>query len=264
MRFLVSNDDGIFAPGITALVAELAKYGEVYVAAPDHNCSANSHHLTMHDPIPVQRMDFPGAACAWAVGGTPADCVHLGVSALVPQPVDLVVAGINRGSNLATDCLYSGTVAAALEGSLLGLPGLAVSLDSYEPDADYSYAARVGAQVARFIVERGRAVVLNVNVPALPSREILGMRLCAIDKHMKYVPDCYTVISGADETRQIWQFVPLDCDRGDPSADHAAVMAGYVSVTPLTAYWSDAALLEELAPELTDGALRLPDEEKGE
>jgi 5'-nucleotidase len=93
-----------------------ARCGEVYVAAPDHNCSANSHHLTMHGTIPVREVEFPGAVRAWAVGGTPADCVHLAVSALLPQPVDLVVAGINRGSNLATDCLYSGTVAAALDG----------------------------------------------------------------------------------------------------------------------------------------------------
>ena len=259
MRFLISNDDGIFAPGIAALVKELARCGEVYVAAPDHNCSANSHHLTMHGTIPVREVEFPGAVRAWAVGGTPADCVHLAVSALLPQPVDLVVAGINRGSNLATDCLYSGTVAAALDGWLLGLPGVAVSLDSYAADADYTYAARVGAQVAAYAVQSGYTAVLNVNVPDLPPQAIRGMKLCAIDRRMHYANDCYTHTPGAEAGQTLWQFVPLDCDRGDPSADHAAVLDGYVSVTPLTAYWSDPALLEALAPELASGALRLPD-----
>ena len=259
MRFLVSNDDGIFAPGIAALVKELTRYGEVYVSAPDHNCSANSHHLTMHGTIPVRETAFPGAVRAWAVGGTPADCVHLALSALLPQPVDLVVAGVNRGSNLATDCLYSGTVAAALDGWMLGVPGVAISLDSYAEDADYVYAARVGAQVAHYAAQSGRVMVLNVNVPALPPQDIRGMRLCAIDRSMRYSKDCYASEPGAQTGQTLWRFVPSDCDRGTPSADHAAVLDGYVAVTPLTAYWSDPALLDALAPELASGALCLPD-----
>ncbi|MBQ8611093.1 MAG: 5'/3'-nucleotidase SurE [Oscillospiraceae bacterium] len=259
MRFLVTNDDGISAPGIAALVKELSKHGEVLVAAPDHNCSANSHHLTMHDPIPVREQAFPGTARAWAVGGTPADCVHLAVSTLLQQPVDLVVSGINRGANLATDCLYSGTVAAAVDGWILGLPGLAVSLCSYDAGADYTYAARVAAAAARYIVESGRTMVLNVNVPPLPQDGIRGVKLSAIDRRIVYSDDCYAVQNGSDPEQKIYQFVPYDCDTNQPSADLAAVLDGYVSVTPLTGYWSDAALLQELAPDFSGGIFRLPE-----
>lgn len=259
MRFLVSNDDGIAAPGVAALVAELAKLGEVFVAAPDHNCSANSHHLTMHDPIPVKEQPFPGAVRAWAVGGTPADCVHLAMSVLLPQPVDLVVSGINRGPNLATDCLYSGTVAAALDGWLLGLPGLAVSLCSYEADADYTYAARVAAAAAQYLLASKRTMVLNVNVPPLPAQGIQGVKLCPIDRRMTYSNDCYEAVADAETARTIYHFVPSDCDSVEMSSDYAAIRAGYVSVTPLTAYWSDPALLQALAPDFDAGMFRLPE-----
>ena len=259
MRFLVTNDDGITAPGIAALVKELSKHGEVLVAAPDHNCSANSHHLTMHDPIPVREQAFPGAVQAWAVGGTPADCVHLAVSALLHQPVDLVVSGINRGANLSTDCLYSGTVAAALDGWILGLPGLAVSLCSYATDADYAYAARVAAAAACYIAESGRTMVLNVNVPPLPQEKIRGVRLCPIDRRIVYTNDCYAAEPGSDPAQKIWHFVPSDCDTDLPSADLAAVLDGYVSVTPMNGFWSDNALLQELAPDFAERRFRLPE-----
>ncbi len=257
MRFLVTNDDGIFAPGIAALTAELAKYGEVYVAAPDHNCSANSHYLTMHDPIPTQETAFPGAVRAWAVGGTPADCVHLALSALLTQRVDLVVSGINRGPNLSTDCLYSGTVAAAMDAFLLGRPGLAVSLNSFEPDADYSYAACAAAQIALYMLKNGRTMVLNVNVPAVPRDKLRGIKLCTIDRHMQYPGVCYTAGPGRQDGQQIWQFVSMVSERTEPSADYAAVLDDYISVTPLTAYWSDAALLEELAPDFAQNGFAL-------
>ncbi len=259
MRFLVSNDDGIFAPGLRALVTALVKSGEVFVAAPDHNCSANSHHLTMHDRIPVRETTVPGAARAWAVGGTPADCVHLALSALLTEKVDLVVSGINRGPNLATDCLYSGTVAAALDGWMLGLPGLAVSLCSYAEDADYAFAARIAVQMADYVQASGKNMVLNVNVPALAPEQICGVRLCGIDRRILYRNDCYVAAPGEDAAQTVWQFVPSDCMTDQPSADHAAIMEGFVSVTPLTAYWSDAKLLRELAPDFADGAFSLPE-----
>ncbi len=246
MRILVTNDDGIFAPGIAALVAELAKIGTVYVSAPDHNCSANSHHLTMHGDIPVEDVSFPGAAAAWAVGGTPADCVHLAISALLDKPVDVVVSGINAGSNLSTDCLYSGTVAAALEGRIMGLPGIAVSLDTFDKDADFSLAAQTAAKYVPFVAGYGRPITLNINVPCLPAAEIKGTRLAAIDRMQQYPQDVYECTAGQGTAQRSYRFLPAYCDRTDLSADAAAVDAGYISITPLTCFWSDATQLKEL------------------
>lgn len=245
MKFLLTNDDGILAPGLQALGRELAKLGEVYVCAPDHNCSANSHHLTMKDPIAVQETEVCGAVCAWAVNGTPADCVHLALSTLLPEPIDVVVSGINRGTNLSTDCLYSGTVAAAAEGYILGRPALAVSLDSFDAAADYKPAAEIGARMARYIVEKQANLLLNVNVPARPKTEILGEKLTCIDRIQRYPQDNYTWEE--KDGKKLYRFVAAPFEEEDLSHDVRAVREGWVSVTPLTCFWSDAACLKELA-----------------
>ncbi len=254
MRILVTNDDGIHAPGIAALVKELAKLGTVYVSAPDHNCSANSHHLTMTAPIPVRRMELAGAAAAWAVGGTPADCAQLALSALLDGPVDLIVSGINSGSNLATDCLYSGTVAAALEARIRSVAGIAVSLDSFDKAADFSVAARAAAQYAPFVAGYGKPITLNINVPALPQEEIKGVKLCAIDRFTRYPGDIYAAVPGDEPGQTVYRFIPAMPDPADPSADTAAVRDGYISITPLTCFWSDRAQLEELKKVLPQAA----------
>ena len=247
MRFLLTNDDGIQAPGLAAMAQALAAVGQVCVAAPDHNCSANSHHLTMQSPVTAQRVTYPGADEAWAIDGTPADCVHLAVSMLLQQPVDLVVSGINRGANFSTDCLYSGTVAAALEGRLLGLPGLAMSLDSFAPDADYTAAARVGVSLAKALLQDGACMTWNVNVPAVMPQRLKGIRWARIDRIQRYPQKVYTCLSQEENGKTICQFVPADFDRQQPSADVQAVAEGYVSVTPLTCFWNDEQQLSRLA-----------------
>lgn len=247
MRMLLTNDDGIQAPGLLALAQALAPLGEVIVAAPDHNCSANSHHLTMQEDIPVVRAKVPGAAVAWAVGGTPVDCVQLARACLLEGPVDLVVSGINRGGNFSTDCLYSGTVAAALEASVFGLPGLAVSLDDYSHTADYTAAAAVGARMAAAMLQDGRRLALNVNVPARPLEKLRGMCWTLMDRRMRYPKDTYTATPGPLPGQTLYRFVPAGFDRQNASADVRCVQEGYVSVTPLTWVMSDAAGLVTLA-----------------
>jgi len=163
---LVSNDDGIHSEGLTALADAVRPLGEVVVVAPDRERSAVSHALTLHRPLRV----VPHGAGRHAVDGTPTDCVNLAINGILPRRPALVVSGINKGANLGDDVTYSGTVSAAMEGTLLGIPSIAVSLvgrDGYHFDP----AARCAARLARWVLERGLPpdTLLNVNVPPLPA-----------------------------------------------------------------------------------------------
>src|SRR5216683_555425 len=160
---LVTNDDGIHARGLQVLADALAALGEVYVVAPDREQSAVGHALTLHRPLRVDRV----AERKFAVNGTPSDCVNLAVLGLLPEPPVLVAAGVNHGTNLGDDVTYSGTVAAAMEGTLLGVPSFAVSLLG-RGDFRFEVAARFARRLAAWVLERGLPsdTLLNVNVPA--------------------------------------------------------------------------------------------------
>lgn len=168
MRILVSNDDGFFTEGIKALANALRKIGEVWVVAPDREQSASGHSLTLHRPIRVKATNE--AMNEYSVDGTPTDCVNVAVNCLMKERPDLVVSGINRGANLGDDVTYSGTVAAALEAALLGIPAIAVSAvqstdsDEYKYEAAADYAAFLAEKVSRHELDAG--TVLNVNVPS--------------------------------------------------------------------------------------------------
>ena len=142
MRFLLTNDDGIYAEGLGALFRELSQDAECLIVAPETEQSAVGHAITLSRPLMVRAVKREGRFYGYAVAGTPADCVKLGIRELAAGPVDLVVSGINRGANVGTNLIYSGTVSAATEGSILGVSALAVSLDSRSSDADFSFAAR--------------------------------------------------------------------------------------------------------------------------
>lgn len=181
MRLLISNDDGVFSPGIRCLADTLAIAGhEVVVVCPDRERSATGHSLTVFDPIRAEVVShrFHSKVHAWACSGTPSDCVKLALGALLDQPPDFVVSGINQGSNLGTDILYSGTVSAAMEGIIEGIPSIAISLTSFtvhefQPAADF---------VARLLDHLGQTplaemMLLNVNVPALAAEDIAGVAI---------------------------------------------------------------------------------------
>lgn len=179
MKVLIGNDDGIFALGIRTLANTLAAAGyEVTVVCPDRERSATGHGLTMHEPIRAERVEsiFHPTVKAWACSGTPSDCIKLGLGALLDSPPDFVLSGINHGPNLGTDVLYSGTVAAAMEGAIEGIPSLAFSLASFscqefQPAAQF--AKTLLAQLAASPLPK--VMLLNVNVPALPGKEIAGV-----------------------------------------------------------------------------------------
>ena len=170
---LLTNDDGIRAPGLLAMLEALSEWAKVYVVAPDSERSGVGCAVTLTRDLESVPADKPPAAAAWAISGTPADSVKLGVAELLPERADMVVSGINRGPNVGVNVFYSGTVAAAIEAAVLGLPSVAVSLD-YAPVMPFELAAERVTPVVRAVLEKGlgRGYLVNVNVPNVPAGEM--------------------------------------------------------------------------------------------
>jgi 5'-nucleotidase len=211
-KILVSNDDGIHAPGLSRLAAALEAVGEVYVVAPDRERSAVGHALTLHRPLRVERL----GPRRFSVNGTPTDCVNLGILGMLPVRPDVVVAGVNAGSNLGDDVTYSGTVSAAMEGCLLGVPALAVSLAGAGEAADYGPAARAAAELVRRLLEHRRD----------------GVRVTRLGRRV-YSDE---VVEQRDPRGKLYYWIgagPPAWEAADDT-DFAAVHAGYISVTPLS------------------------------
>lgn len=228
MRILLSNDDGYFAPGLSALAEALSDLGEVVVVAPEQNRSGASNSLTLDRPLSLKRT--PGGF--YFVNGTPTDCVHLAVTGMLEVMPDIIVSGINLGANMGDDTIYSGTVAAATEGYLLGIPSIAISLTSFEGK---NFAA--AGQVARELVERHvrqplkDPVLLNVNIPDIPYSELKGFEVTRLGRRHKAEPVVKTV-SPRNETLYWIGAAGAAADAG-PGTDFNAVERGFVSITPL-------------------------------
>jgi 5'-nucleotidase len=228
MHILISNDDGYQAPGIRALAEALAAIARVTVVAPDRDRSGASNSLTLDSPIRARRME-DGVTC---VDGTPTDCVHLAITGLLDTEPDMVIAGINAGANLGDDVLYSGTVAAAMEGRFLGLPAIAVSLASEKP-RHYDTAAGVALDLVKRLQSDTLPAdtILNVNVPDVPADRLGSMQATRLGHRHKSEP----VIPMEDPRgRPVYWVGPagLEQDAG-PGTDFHAVRTGHVSVTPL-------------------------------
>ncbi len=178
MRFLLTNDDGIYAQGLAAIKQELEKIGDVVVIAPVTEQSAVGHAITLSDPLKVIPIHRSGEFYGYGITGSPADCVKLGVSNIMDQPPDVVVSGINRGENVGINVLYSGTVSAATEALILGYTGIALSVDNYL-NPDYHAASVFGARLAMSYARRDKPLpfALNVNCPSCPLGEIKGVRI---------------------------------------------------------------------------------------
>jgi len=233
MRLLCTNDDGILATGLETLARAAEPLGEVFVVAPDREQSATSHSLTLHHPLrPVQRGDR-----RWQVDGTPTDCVMLAVEALLPERPDFVLSGVNHGQNMGEDVLYSGTVAAAMEGLSLGIPAIAISYAWGDLRADPARLAAQADLLSKLLAhllalpELPRDTLLNVNLPPVPPDEVKGVRLTRLGRRVysnsitpmndPWGRPIYWIGGGSAE----W--------RGEPDSDFQAVRDGYVSVTPL-------------------------------
>jgi 5'-nucleotidase len=232
---LLTNDDGIFAPGINAIRTELERIGghEIWAVAPDRERSAMGHAITMYRPLFPTQVDIPGAQSpCYSVTGTPADSAKLAIEALLPRRPDLVISGINRGANLGTDVFYSGTVAAALEGPILGIPAIAASLDAGSSQ-DYAAAARFTARLALKVLAEGLppGTLLNVNIPALPEDAIKGVRITRLGRRL--YRDQWDRRVDPRGRVYYWLAGELMALENDPDTDVRAVEAGYISVTPI-------------------------------
>jgi 5'-nucleotidase len=246
VRILISNDDGYRARGIVALREALAGLGDLTVVAPDRNRSGASNSLTLEVPLRVAQAEPD----VYYVQGTPTDCVHLAISGLFPFEPDMVVSGINDGSNLGDDVLYSGTVAAATEGRFLGKPAVAISLNTDGLRGDAPRHFETGAHFARVIVERlqsqplARATVLNVNVPNIPVAQVQGIRVTRLGNRHRAAQ----VIRAEDPRgRPVYWVGPAGAGQdAGPGTDFHAVAEGFVSVTPLTVDLTNHAALGDL------------------
>lgn len=233
MHILLTNDDGINAPGIQALWQELSTIGTVSVVAPSSEKSASSQAITVHHPIRVDRqcIDNP-SICAWRVDGTPTDCVKLAVEALLSDPPDVVVSGINQGPNLGTDVLYSGTVSAAIEAALFNIPAIAVSLDSWKSD-DFLPAARFARHLVETLVKQHLPpnTLLNVNVPALTETELKGVSITKLG--VRLYENTFDQRTDPRGRTYYWMGGSVVENENDPDSDITAIKQGKISVTPI-------------------------------
>ena len=228
MKILVSNDDGYFSPGITQLAEALARRAEVTVVAPERDRSGASNSLTLDRPLIVRR----AANGYYSVNGTPTDCVHIAVTGLLDFTPDIIVSGVNLGANMGDDTIYSGTVAAAVEGYLLGIPSLAVSLTS-KAGAHFDAAIAVALELVERLERRpfGEPVLLNVNVPDVPPGELRGTEVTRLGRRHKAEPVSRLTTPRGETAYWIGPAGgAADCG---PGTDFHAVQSRRVSVTPL-------------------------------
>ena len=238
---LVTNDDGVFAPGIKSLVEVVRKYGEVVVVAPDSPQSGQGHAVTITRPIRYHEVRGIADVKTYESTGTPVDCVKLAKNIILQdRKIDLCVSGINHGSNASLNIIYSGTMSAAMEASVEGIPSIGFSLLDYAFDADFSAAAHFTDQIVRFVLDHGMSDgnLLNVNIPAIPLSEIRGIRVCrqAVGRWVEEFAE------GIDPRGEKYYWLTGKFIIDDDGTDHDmwALKNGYVSVVPsmhdLTSY----------------------------
>jgi 5'-nucleotidase len=235
MHILVTNDDGVTAPGLLALAQEMRRLGEVTVLAPDHNWSASGHVKTMERPLRVRETKLADGSPALTTDGAPSDCVALALLGVVKEKIDLVVSGINPNANIGHDVTYSGTVTAAMEAVISDVPGIAVSLDSKpgHGELDYDPAARIAARVASQVIANGlpEGVLLNVNVPCLAEEQIKGIQITR--QGLRVYHDALDARKDPRGRPYYWIGGEFPTGVEESGTDVGALGEGYVSVTPL-------------------------------
>lgn len=228
MRILLSNDDGYFAPGLNILAEHLSEVADIMVVAPERNRSGSSNSLTLDRPLTVRQTSNG----TYYVNGTPTDCVHLAVTGLLSELPDMVVSGINDGANMGDDTIYSGTVAAAMEGYLLGIPSFAISMSRHNVQY-FETAARVMVDLVKRYDKNGLPppVLLNINVPDIPYEELHGMTVTRLGKRHKAEPVIKTNTPRGETV--YWVGAAGGAQDAGPGTDFYAVAAEQVSITPL-------------------------------
>ncbi len=233
MRILLTNDDGINGPGLHALKKALDSLGEVIVVAPERPRSASGHAITLHKPLRIDKVDLPDGTRGWSTNGTPTDCVTLGFDVVMEGRADLVFSGINSGPNLGWDLTYSGTVSAAMEGAILGVPAIAVSVAGDRGPYDFLPAASFSRRLAEAVLEHGMEnwTLLNVNVPAVPESEIAGVTITHQGRR-QYIDRIDRRVDPWGR-KYYWLCGSLGEDEVDPGSDVHAILEKQISVTPV-------------------------------
>ncbi len=234
MQILLTNDDGIYAEGLYKLYIQLRKLGRVYIVAPERERSATGHGITVHKPLranPVA-LDNEHRCKAWAVSGTPADCVKLALEALLPEPPDIVISGINWGANVGTDVLYSGTVSAAIEGAIAGLKSMAVSLDVRDNEPNFSFAGEFVLKLLKKYIEFDIPpdTLLNVNIPDVAGEKIKGVSATKIAKR-RYI-DAVEKRKDPRGRSYFWLSGRVD-EQETPGSDSYALSRDEISICPV-------------------------------
>ena len=232
MRILISNDDGFYAPGIKALINVLGKEHELYIVAPSEQQSAMSHALTLNFPIRVREIESDRYEKGWAVDGTPADCVKLALEELLDFRPDYILSGINNGPNLGSDVMYSGTVSAAAEGTLLGIPAMAISLCGYGHEEFTDAARAVKSVIDNFLSQPQEGnILVNVNIPNVELKDIKGARATSLGNVVYRKP----FEKRTDPRGKIYYWLAGDIiyDDNNEDSDVMTVHEGFISVTPM-------------------------------
>jgi 5'-nucleotidase len=232
---LVSNDDSINAAGLYASIEMLAPLGDLLVVAPDVPRSGASHALTVNDPVKLRKVKETEALSIYTCSGTPADCVKIAMGTLLKRPPDLMVAGINHGSNSSVSVIYSGTMGAAIEAAMSGVPAIGVSLCNHSPDADFSASIKYGRIIVEKVLKAGlpEKISLNVNVPDLPSEQIRGIKICRQNRGnwIEKFEQWHDSLTGEDLYSLTGFYRNEEPDAED--TDETALENGYVSIVPI-------------------------------
>jgi len=248
MRILLTNDDGIYAPGLRALRLELQKIGTVEVVAPATEQSATGHSVTLNNPIVVQEIyDEKMARIGWAVEGRPADCVKLALRELLGYRPDIIVSGLNAGSNAGINMPYSGTVAAAIEGAFFGITSIACSLEYTKPrPLDFNTGAGLARQIVEQIINKKPApgALFNVNIPSLENGPVLGVRVAP--QNTSTYEERFDKRTDPRGRTYFWLGADFTCPNPTPETDTAALRDRYITVTPLQFNLTEHTQLEEM------------------
>ena len=229
---VLSNDDGFTAPGLQALRSEIAKISDVVVVAPESEQSAVGHAITLSNPLKTRKVVENGELIGYAVNGTPADCIKIAVTVLLDEPPEMVISGINLGGNLGTCAIYSGTVSAATEATIMGIPAIAVSLNTFE-NPDFTAAAEFARRFVPLLMKKGlpEGVSLNINVPAVPRNEIAGVSITRQGKSR--VIETFDKRVDPRNNTYYWLAGEMRLDEVDEGTDCVMVSKNHISITPI-------------------------------
>jgi 5'-nucleotidase len=238
---LISNDDSISASGLEALITMLLPFGDLFVLVPDKPRSGSSHALTVGAPVKLSKIKESKELSIYTCSGTPADCVKLATSCLLPRKPDLMVSGINHGSNSSVSVIYSGTMGAATEAAMLGIPSIGFSLCDHSPAADFSAAIKYGRIIVKKAMKHGipTNISLNVNIPALPAHKIKGIKICRQNRG-NWNEDFELILDEAGEESYWLSGYYHNEEPGAKDTDETALSEGFISIVPvqtdMTAY----------------------------